>query len=313
MLFTVCQYVGISKSKIYATTLFFVGFLVWLLVSVGNVWLLLSGVALGIVFYYFSFGFAGFWKHAILDRKTLGMRSHLVLLAVGGALFFPSLSLFPEFGYNIAGAVRPLGINVFIGAFIFGSGMALMGSCSSGTLKKMGSFDWLFYYVFLWMIIGGTLAASQMGFWLELPSLEPFSVATDIPWYLGLCLHLLVIFVLYRLLLKWEASRYEYIELLVFKGERGVVSSPLLLAATLVVILNYIILLVSHHPWAISWIFPKLGIIGIQELSLPIDWEFWEFSSQNESSLSKRVLDDSIVLTSLGMVIGVSLAFLGQT
>ncbi|WP_319380703.1 YeeE/YedE thiosulfate transporter family protein [Thiomicrorhabdus sp.] len=285
--------------------------LAWLAGSVGNLGLLGLGIALGIVFHYFSFGFAGFWRQAILERKTLGMRSHLLLLAVGGVLFFPTLALLPGLGYDVAGAIRPLGLNVLIGAFIFGIGMTLVGSCSSGTLRQMGALNWRFYYVFLWMVIGGTLAAAQMDFWLELPTLGTFSAAVDVPWYLGLSAHLAVISVLYYFLLRWEQSESARIEPLMNR-EAGWRSSPLVPAVLLLAVLNYLILLVSQYPWAISWIFPKLGILGIQALSLPIDWEFWEFAAQNEAGLSKSVLDDSIMLTSLGMVVGVSLAFWGQ-
>ncbi|MBF6057667.1 MULTISPECIES: YeeE/YedE thiosulfate transporter family protein [Thiomicrorhabdus] len=299
------------RGKEFVAALFVLFGLIWLAKSVGNIGLLILGIALGVVFHYFSFGFAGFWRQAILERKTIGMRSHLLLLAIGAVLFFPSLALLPNLGFEVSGAIRPLGLNVLIGAFVFGVGMTLVGSCSSGTLRQMGALNWRFYYVFLWMIIGGTVAAAQMDFWLELPTLGTFSAAIDIPWYFGLLMHLAVILGLYYLLLQWERSEFDSVEPLCNKENR-LFLSPLVLAALLLAILNYLILLVSQYPWAISWIFPKLGILGIQALSLPIDWEFWEFVGQNEVALSKGVLDDSIMLTSLGMVIGVSLAFWGQ-
>ncbi|AZR81059.1 YeeE/YedE thiosulfate transporter family protein [Thiomicrospira sp. S5] len=299
------------KAKEFVVVLFVLSGLTWLVKSVGNVGLLGLGIALGLVFHYFSFGFAGFWRQAILERKTRGMRSHLLLLAFGAVLFFPSLALLPGMGYDVVGAVRPLGLNVLIGAFIFGAGMTLIGSCSSGTLRQMGALNWRFYYVFLWMVVGGTLAASQMSFWLELPAFGTFSAATDISWYLGLAMHLAFILLLYSLLLRWERSSDDVVEPLVNRN-RVLLSSPLVLAVFLLAILNYLVLLVSQYPWAISWIFPKLGILGIQAFSLPVDWEFWEFTAQNEVGLSKSVLNDSIMLTSLGMVIGVSLAFWGQ-
>ncbi|QKI89786.1 YeeE/YedE thiosulfate transporter family protein [Thiomicrorhabdus xiamenensis] len=277
--------------------------LVGLMLNAAQPQMLALGILLGVVFQFFSFGFANFWRQGLVESRTLGMRSHLLLLAFGGVLFFPALALLPAQGVEVSGAIRPLGMNVLVGAFLFGLGMALVGSCSSGTLRHMGSLNGRFYLVFLWMVVGGTFAASQADFWLDMPVWGSFSAAVDLPWYLGLALHLIVILALYKLLLYREQKRFGVVDPLFFRA------SPLMLAVLLLAVLNFLILLSSHSPWAVSWIFPKLGVLGIQTLSLPVEWEFWAFSAQNETALSKSLLDDGIVLTSVGMLIGVSLAF----
>lgn len=277
-----------------------------LFLTAGRPELLLIGMFIGFVFQYFSFGFANFWRQALVEKRTLGMRSHLLMLGVGGLLFFPALALLPAQGVEIQGAIRPVGVNVLFGAFLFGIGMALVGSCSSGTIRHMGTLNVRFYWVFVWMILGGTIAAAFAPWWQNLPAWSSFSLALQLPWFAGLALHFMVLWVVYRHLVTRENQRFGSVQPLFSK------LSPLLWAAFLLALLNFIVLLVNHSPWAMSWLFPKLGISIVQMLSIPVEWEFWEFTAQNQVSLEKSLLQDSIVLTSVGMILGVFIAFWWQ-
>ncbi|CAN8140482.1 YeeE/YedE family protein [uncultured Thiomicrorhabdus sp.] len=265
--------------------------------------LLLIGVLIGLVFQYFSFGFANFWRNALVEKNTVGMRSHLLMLAVGGILFFPALALLPD----LHGAIRPVGLNVLIGAFLFGIGMALVGSCSSGTIRHMGTLNLRFYWVFLWMVIGGTIAAALADWWQNLASLPSFSMALQLPWFVGLVAHLTVLGFLYLFLHRQESKAYGKVKPLISR------MSPFLWAGVLLALLNFVLLLVNQAPWAMSWIFPKLGILTMQVFALPIEWEFWDFTAQNELSLAKPLLQDSIVVVAVGMLLGVFLAFWWQS
>ncbi|QBZ82780.1 YeeE/YedE family protein [Hydrogenovibrio crunogenus] len=270
--------------------------------------LLLTGFLIGLVFIHFHFGFTGYWQDFWLHKKTLGTRSHLWLLALGSLLFFPALNLLPQFGFNVAGAIRPIGINVALGAFMFGIGMTIASSCSSGTIRLLGEFKIRYYWVFLWMIIGGTFAASHIEKWLNLQTWGVFSFATNIPWGLGLFANLSIISLLYYGLVQYEKHHHNIVSP-IFKTQNTLKQlkiSPVFWASFLLVILNFIVLLLSSHPWSISWIFPKLGIIAIQETGLPIEWDFWEFTAINDAALSKNWTNDSILLTTLGMFLGVA-------
>jgi len=271
--------------------------------------LLLIGILLGFTFIHFGFGFTGYWRQFIEEKKAIGIKGHLWLLALGSLLFFPALSLLPEWDVAVQGAIRPLGANVIFGAFIFGIGMALAGTCSSGTLRLLGEFKFRFYWVFICMIIGGTLAASQFEFWLTFFQWSVFSFATEFYWLTGLFINLAIIATLYGVFSVIEKRHHGTIAPLIDKTNTqytwGV--SPIIWAVVLLALLNFAVLILAGQPWAVSWIFPKLGIVAIELFSLEIDWDFWEFSAINETGLNKPLSEDTIFLTSLGFFLGVAI------
>jgi uncharacterized membrane protein YedE/YeeE len=276
--------------------------------------LFITGFLIGLVFIHFHFGFTGYWRQFWMEQKTLGTRCHLWLLALGALVFFPAIHLLPEWGLPVSGAIRPIGLNVAIGAFLFGIGMALANSCSSGTIRLLGEFKMRYYWVFLWMIIGGTLAASHLEIWLSLNTWGRFSLATDLPWTLGLVIHLAIITLLYWALIQYEKRHHTQVAPL-FTSQAsmtGVKIAPTFWAPFWLVLLNLTILILSAYPWAISWIFPKLGLLAIQQFDLPIEWEFWEFSATHEAALAQAWSKDTIVLTTLGMFTGVASYRLSQ-
>lgn len=271
--------------------------------------LLLIGILLGFTFIHFGFGFTGCWRLFMEEKKAIGIKSHLWLLALGSLLFFPALTLLPEYDIAVQGAIRPLGANVIFGAFIFGIGMALAGTCSSGTLRLLGEFKLRFYWVFICMIIGGTFAASQFEFWLTFSQWNVFSFATDFHWLTGLIINLSIILILYIVFSIIEKRNHQSITPLISKKNTdhlwGV--SPLIWAVALLALLNFVILILAGSPWAVSWVFPKLGIVAIELFSLEIDWDFWEFSAINETGLNKPLSEDKIFLTTFGFFLGVAI------
>ncbi len=271
--------------------------------------LLLLGILLGFTFIHFGFGFTGYWRQFMEEKKAIGIRGHLWLLALGSLLFFPALTLLPEYDVAVQGAIRPLGANVLFGAFIFGVGMALAGTCSSGTLRLLGEFKLRFYWVFICMIIGGTFAASQFEFWLTFSQWGVFSFATEWHWGTGLLLNLSLIALLYLIFSTIEKRRYGHIEPLFNKTNSTFFMgmSPIIWAVSLLALLNLGVLILAGSPWAVSWIFPKLGVVGIELLQLEIDWDFWEFTAINETGMNKPLSEDTIFLTSLGFFLGVAI------
>lgn len=270
--------------------------------------LFFTGVLIGLVFIHFNFGFAGYWGSFWKRQETVGVRSHLWLIAIGTLIFFPALNLLPENGIDAAGAVRPFGVNVLVGAAIFGVGMAISSACSSGTIRLMGEFKLRYYWVFFWMIIGGTFAASQSEIWMEWETWGLFSLATDLPWAAGLLINLAIIGALYAFFIWIEKRKHNQVASIICFNENGkkLQISPLLWATIVLVILNFTILVLSAYPWAISWVFPKLGILGIQYFELPFEWDFWEYTASYESALEKPWTQDNIMLTTLGMFAGVA-------
>jgi len=89
--------------------------------------LYLMGAALGLILYHSVFGFAGAWRSLIVDRRGAGLRAHMLLLALTTLLLLPPLAAGSLFGRPVTGNVAPVGLGVFIGAFLFGVGMQLGG------------------------------------------------------------------------------------------------------------------------------------------------------------------------------------------
>ena len=289
------------------TTMLAVGFMLF---AEQSLQLFFTGVLIGFVFIYFNFGFAGYWSSFWKNRETIGVRSHLWLLAFGTLIFFPALTFLPENGIDATGAVRPYGLNVLIGAALFGVGMAISNACSSGTIRLMGEFKLRYYWVFFWMIIGGTFAASESENWMNWEAWGIFSLATDLHWSVGLLTNLSVIAALYIFFLWIEKRKHGNAPAIVSFNKKAnhfnkLEVSPLLWATLFLVLLNLVILILSAYPWAISWIFPKLGILGIQFFELPFEWDFWEYTASYESGLAKPWSQDNIMLTTLGLFTGI--------
>ena len=106
------------------------GLLAFLDSGVRGLGLLLLGAVLGGVFLYFQYGFASGWR-AFLERgQMMGLSAHFLLAALCALVFIPAASL----GLSATGALAPVSVSLFIGAFMFGIGMQLANGCGSGVL-----------------------------------------------------------------------------------------------------------------------------------------------------------------------------------
>ena len=75
-------------------------------------WLL--GIGLGMVLWSSSFSFAGAFRRALAERRTLGVRAQFVMLAVAACLFLPALEVGTVFGQPVRGFVFPTGIALVV-------------------------------------------------------------------------------------------------------------------------------------------------------------------------------------------------------
>ena len=271
--------------------------------------LLFVGMFIGFVFIHFGFGFAGNWQLFFETKQSSGIRGHLWLLGIGTLVFFPALTLLPSFDITANGAIRPLGMNILVGAFIFGIGMGLLGNCSSGTIRLLAEFRVRYYWVLICMVIGGTFAASQFEFWQEFDQWGIFSFATDLNWGVGILANLALIGMLYLIFSKIEQRSYGSIKPLFGRQYEGHTwgAAPIIWAAFILVFLNLALLVISGFPWGVSWLFPKFGILAMDFLNLELDWEFWEYTARNEERIFRPIEEDTIILTSLGFFAGIAL------
>ena len=112
----------------------------WLLSEFGwqHATLFLVGGQLGVTLYHAAFGFTSAYRRMFVQRDVMAIRAQLLMLAAATVLFAPALSDGTAFDHPVVGAVAPHGIQVAVGAFIFGLGMQLGGGCGSRTLFTIG-------------------------------------------------------------------------------------------------------------------------------------------------------------------------------
>lgn len=84
--------------------------------------LLIVGAGLGLVLYHAGFGFTYAFRVLFITGNGRGLRAQMLMLAIATLLFASLLAL-----RGADGAVAPLSLSVFAGAFIFGIGMQLGG------------------------------------------------------------------------------------------------------------------------------------------------------------------------------------------
>src|SRR5579884_17643 len=93
----------------------------------------LLGLALGVTLFHSRFGFTSAWRQLVSVGQGVAVRAHMLMLAVACVLFAVLLSHGVGHGHT-----NPVGIALIVGAFLFGVGMQLGGSCASGTLFAVG-------------------------------------------------------------------------------------------------------------------------------------------------------------------------------
>ena len=95
--------------------------------------LFLIGILAGVVLYHATFGFTSAWRVFVSDRRSAGVRAQMLMLAMACVVFIPLLARHgPVLGMTLRGSVAPVGVAGLVGAFLFGLGMQLGGSCASG-------------------------------------------------------------------------------------------------------------------------------------------------------------------------------------
>jgi len=132
-------------------------------VFVGTVSLFL-GLAAGFVMHRSDFCLAGMFRDLFLFRRTVMVKSFVLLVVVSMALFEAArltglLSVYP---FPLLYPPTPANL---IGGFLFGIGMVLAGGCVVGTLYKMGSGSVLSLTAFGGLIFGSGLYAEIHPAW----------------------------------------------------------------------------------------------------------------------------------------------------
>jgi len=268
--------------------------------------ILVLGIALGATLNYFIFGFTSGWRRFFAEGRTEGIRAQIVMLFIASLLFTPLILIGQIGDQTFQGLVRPVSSSVLVGAFIFGLGMQLAGSCSSGTLNRVGQLLPLSLLTFAFMFVGGLMGAYLYEDWVNWPTLAPFSF-NDVAGGLGILISLALLVVSYWGFRQLEKNRFQQVEPLFGRkiyASRALPWHPFLIAAILLAVLNFAVFVFSGQPWSIASIFSIWSIKFSDWANLGLDWPFWEIMTLYETRVDRPILNDPVSLTSIGVILG---------
>jgi len=268
------------------------------------------GGLLGMSLYHAAFGFSSAYRRAFFDRDFSGVTAQLVMLAAAMVLFAPLLAEGEVLGQPIAGAVAPVGVQVMVGSFMFGLGMQLGGGCGSGTLFTVGGGSARMVVTLAAFCVGGFWASFDMPWWATTPRWGAVSLASEFGWPAALVLQLAVLAAVWAGLRRWqgEGSRkplwdagFDWRAL-----ARG--PWPLLLSALLLAVLNAATVVVSGHPWSITWGFTLWAAKAAQAMGWdPATAPFWT-GRFTAATLSRGLWHDVTSVMNVGILLGALMA-----
>lgn len=272
------------------------------------------GLALGVVLFHSRFGFTSAWRQLAAVGQGRALRAHMLMLAVACLLFATILGA----GLGLSGApkgmVQPAGLGVVLGAFLFGVGMQVGGSCASGTLFSVGSGQTAILYTLGGFVLGSVLSAFPADWISSLQKTGPTVSFADTPLgYPGAVLISLAIIgavVGVSLLIERRRNPPPTGTPPAATGIRRVLrgSWPVWVGALALAGLNALTLVVSGKPWGITsafalWGAKLLGWIGI-DLSSTAYWS----SPENAATLQASVLADRTSVMDFGIMLGALVA-----
>lgn len=122
------------------------------------------GLVAGAVMYRSDFCVAGMFRDLFLFKKTIMLRSLLLLIISSMFLFevLRRIGLLPLYPFPLLG---PPSLGNIAGGVIFGCGMVLAGGCVVGTLYKMGSGSIISATAFIGLIVGSGIYAEIHPWW----------------------------------------------------------------------------------------------------------------------------------------------------
>lgn len=248
-----------------------------------------AGSMAGLAFLYASFGFTTAWRQLMNGGDTQQFRAQLTMIAIACVLMIPIIYGLP--GYN--GFVRPVGMSLLVGAFMFGIGAQIANGCSSGTLFHLGLGRWQSIATLSAFLLGTMLAVRDYDDWLDAPIFFAGSLNQVAgPWgATAISVGVLGTIV-------W-ALRGRSTPL--FSGRQ-----PLFIAAGVIALSNLAILLISSRPWSVAQGHALIGTKLDTALSLEWDLDFSSFWSAGlmADRLDAPLLADPFLMPNLGLATG---------
>ena len=278
---------------------------VWTEQSAFEAQLLLLGMGLGLCLYHASFGFTTAWRRLIVDRDATGLHAQLVMLAISVLLFFPVLGAGELFGNSVSGLVRPLGLSVVFGAFIFGIGMQIANGCASGNLYHLGGGQIRAVPVILGFTGGALWATLDYEWWTSLPQLEPVGLIETLGVAPAIAANLAVFAAIY-FATRAFANRDRETASTPFWSRLIQGPWPMVWGGIGLAVLNFATLAMIGRPWAVAVAYPVWGAKVAEMFSLELDLDFTTYWMQpgRDTALVDPLLTDAGSLMNFGVILG---------
>ena len=272
------------------------------------------GLAFGLVLFHARFGFTSAWRQLVAVGQGKALRAHVLMLAVAAALFAPILSAGFGLGTTPEGSVSPVSISVVVGAFLFGLGMQIGGSCASGTLYNVGGGQTAILFTLIGFVVGAVLGAWHFAFWTStLPSGPEISLARTPLGYGGALAVTLAVLGLIAAATLVIARRKQPPRLSRPPAAAGLArvvrgSWPLWVGAIGLAVLNALTLVIKGKAWGITSAFTLWGSKVAQAAGVDVaDWGYWS-SPDNAATLAGPVLAHGTSVMDFGIILGAFLA-----
>jgi hypothetical protein len=273
--------------------------------------LVVVAAGLGLVLHHAAFGFTAGYRALLSERRTVHARAQLLMLGLAVALFFPALAAGQLFGQPVRGFVFPVGLELVLGAFIFGLGMQIANACGSGTLYVAGAGSARMLVALVFVVIGATGAAFLHEHWAGLPRFPAVSLPQQVGLFGALALHAAVLGGLWLVLLMIEKRRHGSV-VSIWRAERASLFggrwSPGVGAVALVG-LAFATLWLAGRPWGITQAFALWGSKVVEAVGVddPAFWSFWEEPTRVEW-LARPLLADVTSVMNIALMLGALLA-----
>jgi len=264
------------------------------------------GLLAGLALYHAAFGFTSHWRQFLQEGRGNGLRMQLVLIGLTSLISFPLIGYGDALGIAARGAVAPVGVSVFVGAFTFGFGMMFAGGCGSGTLFTVGGGSTRMLFTLSAFIAGSVVATLHVAWWQSLPSLPRIGLVEQA----GALPALAVLAALLAAIWLYSARRERRLHgaLEAPRKTGSVLSGPwsLLLGAVAIAVVSIATLVLLGRPWGITSAFALWGAKALSFAGVDVaNWPFW---ASRTAWLERSVLADPTSVMNFGIIGGAMIA-----
>ena len=268
------------------------------------------GLGAGLILYHAAFGFTSAWREVVRTGRSAGLRAQLLMLAVTSAIFLPLLAGGQLWGTELSGAVRPLGVPVVAGAFLFGIGMQVGGGCASGTLFTVGGGSTRMLVTLGAFIVGSALGAFHRPAWELAPGFGPVSLQLELGTAGALALTLGLLAAAWAGSAVVERRRHGTLSALHRRPGQTWLTGPwpLIAGALGLAAVNIATLVLAGRPWGVTSGFALWGSKAAAAAGLDVAaWPYWQ-SPAAAAALQGSVFSDITSVMNFGIILGALIA-----